>query len=70
MALAAGLASDADWVAIPENPPEHGWEEKLCRRLAFQRENGHRLNIVLVAEGAIDKDGKPITADLIKKVIY
>jgi 6-phosphofructokinase 1 len=68
LALAAGLASDADWIAIPENPPESGWEEKLCTRLEFQRKSGHRLNIVLVAEGAIDKQGNPITADSIKKV--
>jgi len=24
LALAAGLASDADWIMIPENPPERG----------------------------------------------
>ena len=69
LALAAGLASDADWIAIPENPPERGWEQKLCKRVSFQRSAGHRLNIVIVAEGAIDKEGNPITADYIKKVI-
>ena len=69
LALAAGLACDADWIAIPENPPSAGWEHKLCQRLAFQRENGHRLNIILVAEGAIDKEGNPITAESLKKVI-
>ena len=69
LALAAGLASDADWIMIPENPPEKGWEEKLCKRLSFQRESGHRLNIVLVAEGAIDKEGNPISANYIKDVI-
>lgn len=69
LALAAGLASDADWIMIPENPPEDGWEEKLCNRLSFQREIGHRLNIIIVAEGAIDKHGKPITADYVKSVI-
>lgn len=69
LALAAGLASDADWIMIPENPPEKGWEDKLCKRLALQRELGHRLNIVLIAEGAIDKDGNPIKADYIKDII-
>lgn len=69
LALAAGLASDADWIMIPENPPEKGWEEKLCKRLAYQRELGHRLNIVLVSEGAIDMDGNPITSNQVKDII-
>ena len=47
LALAAGLASDADWIFIPENPPENGWQDKLCRRLSYQREAGHRLNIIM-----------------------
>lgn len=25
LALAAGLASEADWIFIPENPPEPNW---------------------------------------------
>ena len=29
---------------------------------------GQRLNIIIVAEGAIDKDGKAITPDLVKEV--
>lgn len=70
LALAAGLASDADWICIPENPPEKGWEKKLCKRVSFQREAGHRLNIIIVAEGAIDKDGNAITADHVKKVKF
>lgn len=27
-----------------------------------------RLNIIIVSEGAIDRDGNPITADAVKKV--
>lgn len=69
LALAAGLASDADWILIPENPPEKGWEEKLCKRISFQRGAGHRLNIIIVAEGAVDREGNAITADYVNKVI-
>ena len=29
---------------------------------------GQRLNIILVAEGAIDQQGQPITAEAVKKV--
>jgi 6-phosphofructokinase 1 len=64
----AGLACDADWVMIPENPPETGWEDKLCKRLSLQRERGNRLNIIIVAEGAVDREGKPITSNYVKEV--
>ena len=30
---------------------------------------GHRLNIVIVSEGAIDRTGKPITSEQVKNVI-
>lgn len=69
LAMAAGLASDADWIFIPENPPENGWQDKLCKRMQYQREAGHRLNIIIIAEGAIDAQGQPITADMVKDII-
>lgn len=34
LALVTALACGADWVFIPEMPPEEGWEEHLCRRLS------------------------------------
>jgi 6-phosphofructokinase 1 len=52
----AGLACDADWV------------DKLCKRLSLQRERGNRLNIIIVAEGAVDREGKPITSNYVKEV--
>ncbi|NXV00636.1 PFKAL protein, partial [Cettia cetti] len=33
LALITALASGADWVFIPESPPEDDWEDHLCRRL-------------------------------------
>jgi len=30
----AGLASEADWVFIPEWPPQKGWEDILCKKLS------------------------------------
>uniref|UniRef100_A0A8B9GZH0 Phosphofructokinase, muscle a n=1 Tax=Astyanax mexicanus TaxID=7994 RepID=A0A8B9GZH0_ASTMX len=33
LALVTALACGADWVFIPEMPPDDGWEEHLCRRL-------------------------------------
>lgn len=34
LALVSALASEADWVFIPEWPPEQGWQDKLCNKLA------------------------------------
>lgn len=34
LALVTALSCGADWVFIPEMPPDDGWENHLCRRLA------------------------------------
>ncbi|XP_054473882.1 phosphofructokinase, muscle b isoform X2 [Anoplopoma fimbria] len=69
LALVTALSCGADWVFIPEMPPEDGWEEHLCRRLTEQRGRGSRLNIIIVAEGAINCKGKAITCDDIKQLV-
>ncbi|XP_037829245.1 ATP-dependent 6-phosphofructokinase, platelet type isoform X3 [Kryptolebias marmoratus] len=66
LALVSALACGADWVLIPEMPPEDGWEEKMCQKLSATRSRGTRLNIIIVAEGAIDRHGKPISSSLVK----
>lgn len=33
-----------------------------------ERESGQRLNIIIVSEGAIDREGNPITAEMIRQV--
>jgi 6-phosphofructokinase 1 len=69
LALVAAIVSEADFVFIPEWPPSVNWPEKLCHKLIEARDSGHRLNIIIVAEGAIDRQGHPITAEQVKKVI-
>ncbi|XP_069086970.1 ATP-dependent 6-phosphofructokinase, muscle type-like isoform X1 [Pleurodeles waltl] len=69
LALVTALACGADWVFIPETPPEAEWEEHLCRRLIETRGRGSRLNIIIVAEGAIDLQGNPITSEDVKKLV-
>ncbi|NXJ09887.1 PFKAM protein, partial [Odontophorus gujanensis] len=69
LALITSLACGADWVFIPESPPEDGWEDHLCRRLTETRLGGSRLNIIIVAEGAIDRHGKAITSDEVKDLV-
>ncbi|XP_034252702.1 ATP-dependent 6-phosphofructokinase isoform X7 [Thrips palmi] len=69
LALVAALASEADFVFIPEWPPERGWDTKMCKKLLQERSAGQRLNIIIVAEGAIDRDGEPISAEKVKQVV-
>lgn len=70
LALMSALATGADWVLIPENPPDvENWEEKMCQVLKAGRMAGRRDSIVIVAEGAIDRNGAKITADYVRQVL-
>ncbi|AWP20931.1 putative 6-phosphofructokinase type C-like isoform 2 [Scophthalmus maximus] len=69
LALVSALACGADWVLIPEMPPEDGWEDKMCQKLSANRAGMKRLNIIIVAEGAIDHKNKPITTDYVKDLV-
>ncbi|XP_075968632.1 ATP-dependent 6-phosphofructokinase, platelet type isoform X5 [Anarhichas minor] len=69
LALVSALACGADWVLIPEMPPEDGWEDKMCEKLSANRAGMKRLNIIIVAEGAIDRSNRPITTDNIKDLV-
>ncbi len=70
LALMSAMATAANWVLIPECPPEgEHWEEDMCRALQAGRETGRRHSIVIVAEGAQDCNGNPITSQYVKEVL-
>ncbi|NXU85812.1 PFKAP protein, partial [Xiphorhynchus elegans] len=69
LALVSALACGADWVFIPEYPPEEGWEDTMCVKLSQNRARKKRLNIIIVAEGAIDCHNKPITSEKVKDLV-
>jgi 6-phosphofructokinase 1 len=70
LALMGGLATGANWVLIPERPPDvDDWENEMCRNLRAGREIGRRHSIVVIAEGARDREGKPITSDYVQRVL-
>jgi 6-phosphofructokinase 1 len=70
LALMGALASGADWVLVPESPPDlDDWEEKMCQVLRQGREIGRRNSIVIVAEGAQDRHGNPISSNYVKQVL-
>ena len=70
LALMASLATGANWVLIPERPPERDdWATLMCSVLRAGRDQGRRQNVVLVAEGAQDRDGKRITVGDVKRLL-
>jgi 6-phosphofructokinase 1 len=70
LALMGAISGGADWVLIPESPPStERWEEHMCSVLKAGREAGRRDSIVIVAEGARDWHGNPISADYVKQVL-
>eukprot|EP00079_Xenopus_tropicalis_P036304 XP_017950075.1 PREDICTED: ATP-dependent 6-phosphofructokinase, platelet type isoform X8 [Xenopus tropicalis] len=69
LALVSALACGADWVFIPEYPPEEGWEDMMCNKLSENRARKKRLNIIIVSEGAIDCHNKAITSDMVKDLV-
>ncbi|CDW55138.1 6 phosphofructokinase [Trichuris trichiura] len=69
LALVAGLASEADFTFIPEWPPPAEWRDILCQKLHETRLHGQRVNIIICAEGAVDCNGSPITAEMVRNII-
>ncbi len=69
LALMGSLATGANFVVIPENPPGDDWREAMCAVLRGGRRIGRRANIVLIAEGARDLRGEPVTAAEVKQVL-
>ena len=69
LALIGALSTGADYVFIPENPPDPGWEDRLCSRVKANRDSGKTDSTVILAEGARDKQGNLITASNIKEVL-
>jgi 6-phosphofructokinase 1 len=61
LALMGALACGADWVLIPESPPDvDNWQEVMAERLKAGRAAGRRDSIVILAEGARDRHGNYI----------
>lgn len=70
LALMAGISCGADYIFVPERPPlTDDWETEMCNVLQKHREVGKRKSIVIVAEGAIDKNLNPISANHVKDVL-
>ena len=70
LALFGALATGADWVLIPEAPPDvDDWENVMVERLKAGTKAGRRDHIVIMAEGARDRDGKYIGSSDVQRVL-
>ncbi len=69
LALMAAVAGGCDYVLIPESPPAPGWEDRMCAELRRGRDAGRRDSIVIVAEGATDREGAPITSEQVRRIL-
>lgn len=65
LALMSAIAGGADYVFLPESPPRDGWEDRMVEVLGRARAAGRRDSILIVAEGAKDRQGESITAERI-----
>jgi len=69
LALMGAIATGADALFIPECPPGDDWEADLIATLKAGREAGRRDSMVVVAEGATDRQGVPITAERVRQAL-
>jgi len=70
LALMSALASGAQWVLIPENPPKmDNWEDRMVEIMKEGRDAGRRFSIAVVSEGARDRHGNPISSDYVVNVL-
>lgn len=69
LALMSAIAGGCDYVFVPEQPPADDWEEDMARVLQEGRQAGRRDSIIIVAEGATDRRGEPITSDRVAKAL-
>jgi 6-phosphofructokinase 1 len=70
LALYGALATGADWVLIPEAPPNvDNWQEVMLDRLRAGTKAGRRDHIVIMAEGAQDRYGNYIGSSDVQRVL-
>nr|AGE95918.1 6-phosphofructokinase [Encephalitozoon cuniculi] len=67
IALMSSLASAADYALLPEAPAE--WRVEMIETLRIAKKCGKSGIFVIVAEGAVEKDGTPISASQVVEEI-
>ncbi|KAF3836138.1 hypothetical protein F7725_028696 [Dissostichus mawsoni] len=65
LALVSALACGADWVLIPEMPPEDGWEDKMCQKLSALVVKCLGFDTRVTILGHVQRGGTPSAFDRI-----
>ncbi|XP_025768828.1 ATP-dependent 6-phosphofructokinase, liver type [Puma concolor] len=65
LALVSALASGADWLFIPEAPPEDGWENFMCERLGELVVQRLGFDTRVTVLGHVQRGGTPSAFDRI-----
>ncbi|MCX6067217.1 MAG: 6-phosphofructokinase, partial [Chloroflexi bacterium] len=70
LALYGALATGADWVLIPESPPDvDNWQDVMVERLKAGTKAGRRDHIIVIAEGARDRNGNHIGSTDVQQLL-
>jgi len=69
LASMSAIATGASYAFIPESPPPGGWGKDLSKQLRAAHKAGRRDSIIVVAEGARDMHGNPISSAHVKEVL-
>lgn len=64
IALHSGMAGGADVILIPEIPFEY---EKIVEKIEDRKTHGKMFSIIVVAEGATEKEGQMVVAKMIEE---
>ncbi|KAL1890102.1 6-phosphofructokinase, alpha subunit [Ceratocystis pirilliformis] len=69
LALMAGVATGADFLFIPERPTDDDWKDAMSATVKRHRNLGKRKTIVIIAEGAHDRNGSKISPEMVKDLL-
>ncbi len=69
LALAGALATNSQWVIIPEEELDARWHQRMVRSLKRGRDAGRQHALVIMAEGARHPDGLPLQASTLTNIL-
>lgn len=69
LALKAAIAAGADFCFFPEHPVAGAWAEELVSTIAANKARGRRSSIIVVSEGAVDEEFRPVKSHQVMQAL-
>ena len=69
LALAGALATNSQWVIIPEEELDPHWHRRMVESLKRGREAGRQHALVIMSEGARHPDGLPLHSSTLRDIL-